>query len=84
MQSIIMKDFAALEELRKGRNEFIVLDDEFKKKARDASRAWAKDAAAKAKAEGNLWPEKVANSVFAFQERWEKLSPYLVVDHKTQ
>ena len=77
-------DFAALEELKKGKNEFIVLDDTFKAKAREAARKWAMDAAAKAKAEGNPWPEKVATSMFAFQDRWQKYSPYLVVDHKPQ
>ena len=84
MQTIIVKDFAALEELKKGKNEFIVLDDTFKAKARDAARKWATEAAAKAKAEGNLWPEKVITSMFAFQDRWQRNSPYLVVDHKPQ
>ncbi len=84
MNTIILKDFAALEELKKGKNEFIVLDDTFKAKAREAARKWATDAAAKAKAEGNLWPEKVATSMFAFQDRWQKYSSYLVVDHKPQ
>lgn len=84
LHSIIMKDFTALEELQKGKNEIIILDDTFKSKVRAASRKWAFDAAAKAKAEGNLWPEKVANSVFAFQDRWAKLSPYMVMDHKFQ
>lgn len=84
MNTIILKDFAALEELKKGKNEFIVLDDTFKAKAREAARKWAADAAAKAKAEGNLWPEKVAASMFAFQDRWAANSSYLVVDHKPQ
>jgi len=83
-QTIIVKDFAALEELRKGKNEFIVLDDTFKMKAREAARKWAAEAAAKAKAEGNPWPERVANSMFAFQDRWQRNSSYMVVDHKDQ
>lgn len=84
LHSIIMKDFAALEELQKGKNEIIILDDTFKAKARAASRKWAEDASTKAKAEGNPWPEKVSKSVFAFQDRWAKLSPYMVMDHKFQ
>ena len=84
MQTIIQKDFAALEELRKGKNEFIVLDETFKTKARDAARKWAMDAAAKAKTEGNPWPEKVITSMLAFQDRWQKNSAYLVMDHKAQ
>ena len=31
--------------------------------------------------QGNPWPEQVAKSIFDFQDRWEKYSPYLVVDH---
>ncbi|MSP89096.1 MAG: C4-dicarboxylate ABC transporter substrate-binding protein [Alphaproteobacteria bacterium] len=84
LHSIIMKDFAALEDLQKGKNEIIILDDTFKNKVKVASRKWAEDAAVKAKAEGNLWPEKVAKSVFDFQDRWAKLSPYMVMDHKFQ
>ncbi|MBM3597492.1 MAG: C4-dicarboxylate ABC transporter substrate-binding protein [Alphaproteobacteria bacterium] len=82
LHSIVMKDFAALEELMKGKNEIIILDDTFKNKVKDASRKWAFEAAAKAKTEGNPWPERVAKSVFDFQDRWAKLSPYMVMDHR--
>ena len=81
LNSIIMQDFAVMDVLLSGKNEVIILDDTFKKKAKEAARKWAADAAAKAKAEGNPWPERVAKSVFDFQDRWEKYSPYLVVDH---
>ncbi len=81
MNSIIMQDFAVMDALLSGKNEVIILDETFKKKVKEAARKWANDAAAKAKAEGNLWPERVAKSVFDFQDRWEKYSPYLVVDH---
>ncbi len=81
LNSIIMQDFAAMDTLLSGKNEVIILDETFKRKAKEAARKWANDAAAKAKAEGNPWPERVAKSVFDFQDRWEKYSPYLVVDH---
>lgn len=84
LNSIIMQDFTALETLLAGKNEVIILDETFKRKAKEAARKWAADAAAKAKAEGNPWPERVAKSVFDFQDRWEKYSPYLVVDHKDE
>ena len=82
MNSIIMQDFAALGALLGGKNEVIILDETFKRKAKEAARKWAADAASKAKAEGNPWPERVAKSIFDFQDRWEKYSPYLVVDHQ--
>lgn len=83
LNSIIMQDFAALDTLLTGKNEVIILDDTFKKKVKEASRKWAAEASAKAKAEGNPWPERVSKSVFDFQDRWEKHSPYLVVDHQS-
>lgn len=84
IQSMIQKDMAALEELKKGRNEWIVLDDTFKAKAREASRKWAAEAAAKAKAEGNPWPERVLASMVSFQDRWQKHSSYLVMDYSAK
>jgi TRAP-type mannitol/chloroaromatic compound transport system substrate-binding protein len=83
LNSIIMQDFAALDALLGGKNEVIILDGTFKRKAKEAARKWAVDASAKAKAEGNPWPERVSKSIFDFQDRWEKYSPYLVVDHQS-
>lgn len=84
LNSIIMQDFAALDTLMSGKNELIVLDATFKKKAKEAARKWANEAAAKAKADGNPWPERVAKSIFDFQDRWEKYSPYLVMDYQSE
>lgn len=84
LNSIIMQDFAALDTLMSGKNELIVLDATFKKKAKEAARKWANEAATKAKAEGNPWPERVAKSIFDFQDRWEKYSPYLVMDYQSE
>ncbi len=83
MLKIVNQDLDAVAKLlASGRNEIIRLSDDFQEKAREASRAWAMDAAAKAKAAGNPWPEKVATSLFAFQDRWIANSKYLVVDHR--
>ena len=84
LNSIIMQDFAALDTLMSGKNELIILDATFRKKAKEAARKWANEAAAKAKAEGNPWPERTAKSIFDFQDRWEKYSPYLVMDYQSE
>jgi TRAP-type mannitol/chloroaromatic compound transport system substrate-binding protein len=84
MNQIIMADLGAMEQLRSGKNEVIILDDTFREKVREASRKWAKEAAAKAKAEGNPWPERVAESVFAFQDRWRANATYLLQDARSQ
>jgi TRAP-type mannitol/chloroaromatic compound transport system substrate-binding protein len=82
LMGIIQADFDAMIKLQQGDNEWIELSDEFKKASQEGARAWAVEAAAKAKAAGNPWPEKVANSIFAFQDRWRANSKYLVVDHR--
>lgn len=83
MLKIINADLDAVAKLLGGgRNEIIRLSDEFQAQAREGARAWAMEAAAKAKAAGNPWPEKVASSIFAFQDRWIANSKYLVVDHR--
>lgn len=82
MMQLINKDMDAMVKLQGGSNEWIELSDEFKKAAQEGAREWASEAAAKAKAEGNMWPEKVAKSIFDFQDRWRANSKYLVVDHR--
>jgi TRAP-type mannitol/chloroaromatic compound transport system substrate-binding protein len=84
MNQIIMADLGAMEQLRSGKNEVIILDDTFREKVREASRKWAKEASAKAKAEGNPWPERVAESVFAFQDRWRANATYLLQDARSR
>ena len=69
------------ERAAEGKNELIELSDEFQQKSREAARKWAEDAAAEATKSGNEWPQKVADSIFAYQDRWIANSKYLVVDH---
>jgi TRAP-type mannitol/chloroaromatic compound transport system substrate-binding protein len=83
MQTVIMADFTAMEQLRSGRNEIIILDQTFRDKVQAASRKWATEAAAKAKAEGNPWVERVVQSVFTFQDRWRANSSYLINDTRS-
>ncbi len=85
MISIINKDLDAVVKIEQraaeGKNELIRLSPEFVAEAREAARGWAMAVAAEEKANGNEWPEKVANSIFDFQDRWIAGSKYLVVDH---
>ena len=82
MMNIVQADFDAMVKLQAGSNEWIELSDEFKKAAEEGAREWAEEVSAKAKAEGNMWPEKVAKSIFAFQDKWRVNSKYMVVDHR--
>ncbi|MEM8856329.1 MAG: TRAP transporter substrate-binding protein DctP [Pseudomonadota bacterium] len=85
MLSIINADLDAVakitERAEAGDNELIRLTPEFVEASRAAARDWAMNAAEEAKADGNEWPEKVAKSIFDFQDRWMANSKYLVVDH---
>lgn len=82
MMRIVQADLDAMVKLQAGSNEWIELSDEFKKAAQEGAREWAKEVSAKAKAEGNPWPERVAKSIFAFQDKWRANSKYMVVDHR--
>lgn len=77
-----MADIDAMEKLRAGKNEFVVVDDELKTKVRQLSRKWAMDKAAEQKAKGNLWMDKVATSYYTFQDRWLKYGDYRLPDEK--
>lgn len=70
----------AMAKLDTGNNTLLTLDREFREQARSAARDWALTVAAKAKAEGNPWPERIAESIFTFQDRWRKGSSYMVLD----
>ena len=84
MDKIINADLDAVAQITRraeeGKNELIELSPEFQQKAREAARKWAEDAAAESAKAGNEWPKKVADSIFAFQDRWLANSKYLVVD----
>lgn len=82
MEQIIQADLVAMVKLQQGKNEWIELSDEFKREAQVAAREWAVEVSAKAKAEGNPWPERVAKSIFDFQDRWRANSKYLVMDYR--
>jgi TRAP-type mannitol/chloroaromatic compound transport system substrate-binding protein len=85
MDRIINADLDAVakitERAAEGKNELIELSPEFQQKSREAAREWAENAAAEAAKSGNDWPQKVADSIFVFQDRWIANSKYLVVDH---
>jgi hypothetical protein len=86
MDRIINADLDAVAQIEQraaeGKNQLVELSPEFRAKAREAARKWAEDASAEAAKGGNEWPQKVADSIFAFQDRWLANSHYLVVDRK--
>jgi TRAP-type mannitol/chloroaromatic compound transport system substrate-binding protein len=69
-------DVDAMAEMRRGPNEIIALDPRFIQQIKEAGRAWARAKAAEEKAKGNPWTERVAESVFAFQDKWEANRDY--------
>lgn len=69
-------DLDAMAEFRKGRAELITLEPAFVAAIKSAARQWARAAAQTAGAQGNPWPERVMNSVFAFQDKWEENAVY--------
>lgn len=69
-------DIDAMAEFRKGRAELITLEPSFVAAIKSAARQWARAAAQTAGAQGNPWPERVMNSVFAFQDKWEENAVY--------
>jgi len=69
-------DIDAMAEMRKGPNEVVQLDPKFIQQIKDAGRAWAKAKAAEEKAKGNPWTERVADSVFQFQDKWDANKDY--------
>ncbi len=77
-----MADLDAMEELHKGKNEFVTISPELKTKVRQIARKWAEDKAAEQKKKGNLWMEKVSTSYYGFQDRWLKYGDYRLPDEK--
>lgn len=69
-------DIDAMAEFRKGRAEILTLDPAFVAQIKAAARKWAEAAAAAAKSQGNPWPERVMQSTFAFQDKWEANEGY--------
>jgi TRAP-type mannitol/chloroaromatic compound transport system substrate-binding protein len=69
-------DIDAMAEFRKGRSEILTLDPAFIAEIKSAARKWAADASQAAKTQGNPWPERVMQSAFAFQDKWEANAGY--------
>ena len=58
----------------------VELSPEFQARAREGARAWARKVSAEAEANGNPWPARAAESIFAFQDKWIANSFYMVTD----
>ncbi|MBM3485535.1 MAG: C4-dicarboxylate ABC transporter substrate-binding protein [Alphaproteobacteria bacterium] len=71
-----MGDIAAIEEMKKGRNEWVTLKPEFLKAVRDEGRKWAFAKAKEQSDKGNPWMQRIADSYFAFLDRWEANTEY--------
>ena len=80
LRVMTVRDLDTMEELSKGGNEFVRLDDAFMADAMEKSRAWALRNAEEAKAKGDDLPMRVATSIFEFQDHWRKNAGYLVLD----
>jgi TRAP-type mannitol/chloroaromatic compound transport system substrate-binding protein len=79
---VVQADMEAMQKIRAGTNEFIRLDDAFIEEVRMKAREWAEGVIAEAKAKNNPWPEKIAKSVFEYQDFWRENSGYLMLDHQ--
>lgn len=86
MNKIILADLEAVvkvnQRAEEGKNKVLELSDEFKAKSRVAARAWATKASADATAAGNEWPQKVFDSIVAFQDKWQASAYYMVIDQQ--
>ncbi len=82
----INEDIGAVEKINlrasEGQNTLIELTPEFQEQAREAARAWAARVSAEAAEDGNAWPQRVLDSLTAFQDRWQEGSYYMVTDKK--
>jgi len=79
-----LADMKALEDYDASGNEIIRLSDELMNEIRADSRDWFNKVAKEAAEKGNPWPMKAAESIFAFQDMWQKNSYYLLTDHRTR
>jgi 2-polyprenyl-6-methoxyphenol hydroxylase-like FAD-dependent oxidoreductase len=69
-------DLRAMDEIRRGRAEIVMLDPRFMEQIKQAGRDWARRAGETAAAAGNPWTQRVAASVFAFQDQWVRDGVY--------
>jgi len=65
-----MLDMAAIEEMRRGRNEWVTLKPELVKAVSTEARKWAAAKAEEQTAKGNPWMKRIADSYFAFDDKW--------------
>jgi TRAP-type mannitol/chloroaromatic compound transport system substrate-binding protein len=71
-------DLDAMDELRAGGNTVQELDPELKEAIREAGRTWVTETAARLEGEGNPWMKRVADSYYAFMDKWRSNGTYRV------
>ncbi|MGE0744226.1 MAG: TRAP transporter substrate-binding protein DctP [Rhodospirillales bacterium] len=65
-------DMNAIEEMKKGRNEWVNLKPELLAAITSESRKWAEAKSKEQTAKGNPWMQKLADSYFTFDDKWNK------------
>jgi len=71
-----MADLDAIAEMKKGRNEWVNLSPEFITQVRAEGRKWGAEKAKELAAAGNPWMQRITESYFAFQDKWESDGGY--------
>lgn len=71
-----MADLDAVAKLRAGNNEIVMLSPEFIKAVKIEGRKWATSKAAELAAKGDPWMKRLADSYYAFQDRWDANAIY--------
>jgi hypothetical protein len=73
-------DMDAIAKLRGGSNEIVMLSPEFLKAVKAEGRNWTFKKAEEMAAKGDSWMKRLAESYYAFQDRWDANAIYRVVN----
>lgn len=73
-------DMDAIAKLRGGSNEIVMLSPEFLKAVKAEGRNWTFKKAEEMAAKGDPWMKRLAESYYAFQDRWDANAIYRVVN----
>jgi TRAP-type mannitol/chloroaromatic compound transport system substrate-binding protein len=75
-----MLDIDAIAKLRGGNNEIVMLSPEFIAAVKKEGRNWAFKKAEELAQKGDPWMKRLAESYYAFQDRWDANAVYRVVN----
>lgn len=74
--SLGLNDLGAMEKLRAGRNEWVVIDQSLQDKIKELGRSWSSEQAKKQSAKGNPWMARISTSYWNFYDRFRKNGTY--------